>query len=175
MHDATDQHHLVLLPKPPRERKHPHDEAAEFFNHMSDPETGLRELNIALPPGWMSMQLDRLKDKKDAPGRLLDLARRAWSCWNGLSGADGFVVLAFGLDDVDRLEVASDPEEEPDDAERSGLSGYVGLGRLRLPRTVAEKLRCQAQARGLTPPSLAREWLAERILSEPASGPSLEP
>src|SRR5262245_27034278 len=82
-HEETDQQHLVVLPRPPRERRHPHDEVAEFFHHIGDPETGWRELNIALPPGWMSIQLDRLTDRHEAPTRLWEVARRAWLCWNG--------------------------------------------------------------------------------------------
>ena len=107
-HAPEDQQHLVLLPKPPRKRQHPHDEATEFFNHISNPETGLRELNIALPPGWMSMSLDRLTGRKRAPSRVVDFAPRSWSCWNGFSGADGFLVLVFDLDTIDRLTLRDD-------------------------------------------------------------------
>lgn len=125
LHDASDQQHLVLLPKPPRARQHPDDDAAEFFAHCSNPETGLRELNIALPPGWMSISMDRLVGRKRAPSRVVDLARRAWSCWNGLSeGGEAFVVLVFDVASMDRLTVTEDdPPASPTTRGRRPAAG----------------------------------------------------
>lgn len=60
----------------------------------------------------------------------------------------------------------TDPDQPPSD-----LSGYEEIGRLRLPRSLAQRLRRQAQARGLTVSSLAREWLADRIMAEPDPTP----
>lgn len=45
--------------------------------------------------------------------------------------------------------------------------GYEVIGELVLATTLASRLRRQANARGVTALTLAREWLAERILDEP--------